>query len=123
MFTLFPPDRYYYFNSIKITGSITQSDKNADFAFAYFVPYIVEKPAMFVNCSVGDKVVLGSPELSHGARFAGYALAAYNDVYFYDVNTSITYTPRLEKGTTDRYGGLLAGAYNGVNVHLEMGTM
>lgn len=56
------------------------------------------------------------------ARFAGLVLAAHSSVYMYDVNTSISYTPYHQAGMPDRYGGLIAGAYD-VDVHLDRGVM
>ena len=40
----------------------------------------------------------------------------------YDVNTSISYKPYHQAGMPDRYGGLIAGAYD-VDVHLDRGVM
>lgn len=58
-------------------------------AFAYFVPYIVGKNTIFINCSIVSDSKLKEKNTGHTARFAGFSIAAHSDVYFYDIYTKV----------------------------------
>lgn len=79
-------------------------------AFSFFVPYIVEDPSIFINCTLDSYLSISSIVENHNAILAKFAVTAYSDVYFYDINSTINYYKYAKKDYHVWYGGFLMSA-------------
>lgn len=118
MMTLFPPT-YRYFANINISGDVIQGKQLGKFAFAYFIPYVVDGSAIFINCSVNGGLKSSYPVISSEIMLAKFSVAAYGNIYFYNVSSSTNYYDRAPKDYYIKYGGMLVSTASSATLYFS----
>lgn len=117
--TLFPP-KYRYFTSINVIGNVVQSRVHGSFAFAYFIPYVVDGSATFINCTVvGHLKTVKQSGSSAEVLLAKFAVAAYGNMYFYYVGSSVDYSAGVTGDHNVKYGGMLVSTASSATLYFS----